>query len=38
MAVHFDFIAMWSSLKDNGHSSYIYIYIRMVDGRKQVTT
>ena len=26
MAVHFDFIAMWSSLKDNGHSSYIYIY------------
>ena len=27
MAVHFDFIAMWSSLKDNGHSSYIYIKI-----------
>ena len=27
MAFHFDFIAMWSSLKDNGHSLYIYIYI-----------
>lgn len=26
MAVHFDFIVMWSSLKDNGHSSYIYIF------------